>query len=196
MIYSFKCPSSSFFFFFYSLLFYLLKSHTSLFSRDSSAKTKYAKAESRENGQILWPHCSSCWGDQWGGLSSLLWWVSGIDLPLFPRSTVPVMESDSFIGVWYSLHIVFLCGCSEPQQCCAQSEFISKMHFRSLTSPMPWFSSSFLRICFWTESLLSPLLIATPKVRRKCHNTWRISFCLCSTQKNLLSYLSSSLRLV
>lgn len=90
--------------------FFKLKSHPSLFFRDPSAKTEYAKAESRENGQILWPHCSSSWGDQRGGLSSLLWWVSGIDLPLFPRSTVPVIESESFIVVWYSLHILVFLG--------------------------------------------------------------------------------------
>lgn len=56
-----------------------------------------------------------------------------------------------------------------------QSEFISNTHFRSLISLMPWFSSSFLRICFWTASSLWPLRIVRLKVSNECRNVPNIS---------------------
>lgn len=48
--------------------------------RNPSIETEYAKEESGKNGQIVRPHRPSGWGDQWGGVSPLLWWVSGMFL--------------------------------------------------------------------------------------------------------------------
>lgn len=43
-----------------------MNKYSALLLRDPPAEAEHAEEESRENGQILRPHCSRCRGDQWG----------------------------------------------------------------------------------------------------------------------------------